>query len=66
MNLTEEEIKVLLEAGGYELTVYNNTDSNIWGAVILWDKLPQTKVIRSPTRHVAVSVAYEHFIGETK
>lgn len=66
MNLTENEIKVVLEAGGYELDVHKYTDSNIWGAVILWDGLPQTKVIRSPTRRVAVSVAYKHFIGETK
>lgn len=66
MNLTEDEIKALLEAGGYELNVYKYMDSNIWGAIILWDKLPQTKIIRSPTRRVAVSVAYKHFIGETK
>lgn len=69
MDLNVDEIRALLEAGGYELRVYNYDTKYFKGwyeAIIYGGDLPQTKGIRSVSKTAAVQVAYNLFIGETK
>ena len=69
MELNIDEIRALLEAGGYELRIYNYDTKyrKGWYEAIIYDgDLPQTKGIRSQSKETAVQVAYKFFIGETK
>ena len=68
MDLNADEIRALLQAGGYELRIYDfNTvySKGWWEAIIYYEDLAQTQRIRSPSKETAVQVAYKFFIGET-
>ena len=69
MDLNADEIRALLQAGGYRLLIYDFTtvySKGWWEAVIYYEDLPQSSRIRSPSKETAVQVAYNLFIGETK
>ena len=69
MDLNVDEIRALLEVGGYELRIYNYDTEYCkgWYEAIIYDgDLPQIKGIRSISKTTAVQIAYKFFIGETK
>lgn len=69
--MEESDIQALLEVAGYRLSVIRvnrSGDFRIWFGVTILDAqgMQHLKEIYSTTRHVAVNVAYKHFLGETK